>query len=96
MFSHASLGVLLQYLKLPTYKYNKFNTNPLDLENKDISKYELVVGYDYQKLNEISYKYKGTEGDIIILGNKSEFVDKDNLLEKDQQDILGFIATFRD
>ncbi len=96
VFSHASLGVLLQYFELPTYKYNKFNTNPLDLENKDISKDELVVGYDYQKLNVISYKYKGTEGDIIISGNKSEFVDKDNLSEKDQQDILGFIATFRD
>ncbi|MGN1394669.1 MAG: LTA synthase family protein [Succinivibrionaceae bacterium] len=89
-FSHASLGVMLQYLELPQYKYNQFNVNPLVDEDKS----EIIFGYDYDKVSFLSVKHGEKKGDILLNGDDTEFLRGD-FSKEEQEKILGFISYFR-
>lgn len=89
-FSHASLGVLLQYLELPEYKMNKFNVNPLQDDDS-----ELIFGYDYDRISYITIKKDERRATIVLDGDDSEFLEKDAFSDDEMNDILGYIATFR-
>lgn len=91
--SHASLGVILQYLNLPEYKYSKFNVNPFN--NKD-NKSEILFGYDYEQINKIHVKHKNRLSTVIMNGNDSVFENENNLFtDEEVNDILGYISWFR-
>ncbi len=90
VFSHASLGVLLQYLELPKYKKHKFNINPLVDDSP-----ELIFGYEFEKMTFISVKQGDRQATVILDGDNSEFIEKDVFSEEEMDDILGYIATFR-
>lgn len=89
-FSHASLGILLQYLELPTYKKNKFNINPLTEDSS-----EIIFGYDFEKMTFIFVKNGDRQATVILNGDDSEFIEKDIFSKNEMNDILGYIATFR-
>ncbi len=89
-FSHASLGVLLQYLELPKFKKHKFNINPLTDE-----KSEIIFGYDFERLSLMHVKHNDKQATIVMNGDDSYFVDKNVFSEEEMNDILGYIATFR-
>ncbi len=90
VFSHASLGVLLQYLELPKYKKHKFNINPLVDDSP-----ELIFGYEFEKMTFFSIKQGDRQATVILDGDNSEFIEKDVFSEEEMDDILGYIATFR-
>lgn len=61
--SKKRLGVLLQAMELPTYKYSRFNINPLE---KDKTKNEFIFGYDYQRSSFVTVKYMNKESSILL------------------------------
>lgn len=90
-FSHASLGVLLQYMQLPKFKYNRFNFNPSDPNNTQ----EYIFGYDYKKISSVSI-IKGTkEAKILLSGDDSHIMPEGLFTPEEEQSILGFLAWFR-
>ena len=89
-FSHASLGVRLQYMELPEYKFNRFNFNPTDANSK-----EYIFGYDYQKISMASLKYGDRETNILLSGNNTQIVNAELFSPDEQNDILGYLAWFR-
>ena len=92
--SHASLGVILQYLNLPEYKYSKFNVNPFN--NKD-NKSEILFSYDYSQMNKLYIKHKNRLSTIIMNGNETVFENENKLFtDEEVDDILGYISLFRD
>ena len=90
-FSHASLGVLLQYLELPTYKFNQFNTNPL-IENP---KPEIIFGYDFGAMTYLEVKKDDRSNTIILDGDDSYFKDDNIFTPEEMDEILGYVAYFR-
>jgi lipoteichoic acid synthase len=91
-FSHASLGVLLQAMELPTYKYSRFNINPLE---KDKTKNEFIFGYDYQRSSFVTVKYMNKESSILLSGNDTKIMNEDLFTDDEKNDILGYLAWFR-
>lgn len=92
--SHASLGVILQYLNLPEYKYSKFNVNPFN--NKDNNS-EILFAYDYGQMNKLQVKHKNRLSTIIMNGNETVFENENKLFtDEEVDDILGYISLFRD
>src|SRR5574344_1881848 len=91
-FSHASLGVLLQAMELPTYKYSRFNINPLE---KDNTKNEFIFGYDYQRSSFVTVKYMKKESSILLSGNDTKIMNEDLFTDDEKNDILGYLAWFR-
>lgn len=89
-FSHASLGVLLQYLQLPKYKKHKFNINPL----KDDAS-ETIFGYDFGKMNFIFVKSDNRQATVVLNGDDSYFIQNDVFTDEESREILGYIASFR-
>ncbi len=90
-FSHASLGVLLQYLELPTYKFNQFNTNPLI----DNPKPEIIFGYDFGAMTYLEVK-KDDRSNTIVLDGDDSYFKHDNIFTPEEMDeILGYVAYFR-
>ena len=90
-FSHASLGVMLQYLQLPRFKYNKFNfipTNPNDHQ-------EYIFGYDYKKSASVSILKGDKEAKILLSGDDSKVEPNGIFTIEEEQDILGFLGWFR-
>ncbi|WP_406037613.1 LTA synthase family protein [Succinimonas sp.] len=90
-FSHASLGVLLQYLELPTYKFNQFNTNPL----VDNAKPEIIFGYDFGAMTYLEVKKDDRSNTIILDGDDSYFKDDNIFTPEEMDEILGYVAYFR-
>ena len=90
-FSHASLGVLLQYLELPTYKFNQFNTNPL-IENP---KPEIIFGYDFGAMTYLEVKKDDRSNTIVLDGDDSYFKDDNIFTPEEMDEILGYVAYFR-
>ena len=92
--SHASLGVILQYLNLPEYKYSKFNVNPFN--NKENNS-EILFAYDYSQMNKLQVKHKSRLSTIIMNGNETVFENENKLFtDEEVDDILGYISWFRD
>ena len=92
--SHASLGVILQYLNLSEYKYSKFNVNPFN--NKENNS-EILFAYDYSQMNKLQVKHKNRLSTVIMNGNDTVFEDEKNQFSDDEvNDILGYISWFRD
>ena len=92
--SHASLGVILQYLNLSEYKYSKFNVNPFN--NKENNS-EILFGYDFSQINKLQVKHKSRLSTVIMNGNDTVFEDEKNQFSDDEvNDILGYISWFRD
>ena len=90
-FSHASLGVLLQYLELPTYKFNQFNTNPL-IDNAES---EIIFGYDFGAMTYLEVKKDDRSNTIILDGDDSYFKDDNIFTPEEMDEILGYVAYFR-
>lgn len=84
------LGVRLQYMELPEYKFNRFNFNPTDANSK-----EYIFGYDYQKISMASLKYGDRETNILLSGNNTQIVNAELFSPDEQNDILGYLAWFR-
>lgn len=88
--THASLGVIIQYLMLPEYKMNKFNVNPFE-NDKD----EILFGSDYTAPNTLKVNYNNKDLTVILDGNDT-FIKEEELLTQEQIDeILGYIAWFK-
>lgn len=88
-FSHTSLGVLLEYLMLPEYKKNDFQSNPLFPEEK-----EYVIHYEVNKLNNVYVKHGEKEDEILLDGDQTRFLG--NTFSKEEQEkVLGFISYVR-
>lgn len=90
-FSHASLGILLQYLELPSYRYNQFNTNPLLSDANS----EIIFGYDISAVSYLYVKDKNKNDTIILNGDNSSFKNNNIFTEEEMNKILGYISYFR-
>lgn len=89
-FSHTSLGVMLEYLMLPTYYQNQFQINPLD----DQKKYEYVLHFDEQKFNDVYVRFDEREDEVLLDGDQTRFLG--NAFSKEEQEkVLGFISYVR-
>lgn len=84
---HSSLGVILQYLMLPNYRMNKFNTNPYK-DEKD----EILFGVDYTLPAVVNVRYNQKEGTIVLNGDKTYIKENDVFSEQEELDILGYLA----
>ena len=89
-FSHTNLGVLLEYLMLPTYYQNKYQINPLLDRNSS----EYIVHYDNVKINYVDVKHGNREDEIILDGDKTRFVGK-SFSKEEQKFILEYLFWVR-
>ncbi len=88
-FSHASLGVLLQSLELPTYEINKFLADPLKSKEP-----ETIVHYEFERKNFVIVKIGDEEAELKLLGDDTVF--QQHIFSPDvEQDVLGYIAWIR-
>lgn len=89
-FSHASLGVMLEYLMLPTYSINKYQINPLDIDGGN----EVILNYDAAKSNVVLVKH-GTKEDVVLLdGDQTRFLGN-KFTDDEELSILGFLSYLR-
>ncbi len=85
-FSHSSLGVYIQSLLLPEYKLNKFHADVAHSTEP-----ETIIHYEYVKKNMAIVKKGDLEAEVLINGDRSEFLNKVFDQETETQ-ILGYIA----
>lgn len=90
IFSHSSLGIMLEYFMLPTYEKNKFQINPWTEKDS----FELILNYDANMANIVLVKQGNKNDSILLDGDKTRFLKK-NFSDAEQQSILGFLSWIR-
>ena len=85
-FSHSSLGVMLEYLMLPSYEKNKFQVNPL-IESKN----ETILYHNLNNANRVIVKFGEKEDEILLDGDQTRFIGE-QFSDMEQQSILGYIS----
>ena len=88
-FSHSSLGVMLEYMMLPTYKKSKYQINPLVDQGS-----EVILHYNAQDPNTVFVKLGSKEDQVLLDGDQTRFL-KHELSEDQEKDILGLISFIR-
>lgn len=90
VFSHTSLGVLLEYLMLPEYSQNKFQINPIVDHNLS----EYIIHYDIAQSNIVDVKLGNKEDQILLDGDRSRFLGK-SFTKREQDLFLGYLSWVR-
>lgn len=89
LFSHTSLGIMLEYLMLSEYEKNKYQVNPL-LDQKS----EVILHYNGQRPNNVLVRVGDKESEVLLDGDQTRFVD-DKFSVTEQETILGLISFTR-
>ena len=89
LFSHTSLGIMLEYLMLSEYEKNKYQVNPL-LDQKS----EVILHYNGQRPNNVLVRVGDKESEVLLDGDQTRFVD-DKFSATEQETILGLISFTR-
>lgn len=87
---HPSVGVMLQYLMLPTFKMNRFNSNPLDSNTN-----QPIFSFDNDSPNQLDFKLNNKVGKLIFSGNDSYIEPKGLFSKEEEYLILGYVAWFK-
>lgn len=89
-FSHTSMGVMLEYLMLPSYYQNQYQINPLE----DQKQFEYILHYDSEQLNNVFVKHGQQEDEILLDGDQTRFLGS-KFTKEEQELILGYLSWVR-
>ena len=94
-FSHTSMGVMLEYLMLPSYELNKYQINPLSNDN-EICKDEVIIHPNFDNVNYLSLLVDKNEDRILLDGEQTRFADGTVVDDEILKTILGYVSWLRE